>query len=458
MQKKSASLVVIKGRRRIGKTRLAEEFSENFDRYYKFAGLAPSQAPTSRDQKKEFLRLMKRQGIRSLGDDDWGNLLDDVAEACQKGKTLVLLDEISWMGHGDNTFLAKLKNAWDFGFKKNPNLILILSGSNSTWIEKNILNDTGFVGRVSYRLTLEELSLSDCNKFWGNQVENVSSYEKLKLLSILGGVPRYLEEIFPQNSAEENIKRLCFTKEGLLFHEFEDIFADSLSKKSEYYKVIIKQLAEKSSTLAELAKAIGRDRTGGDLCLLLDDLCHVGYVTQDNTWDLETGKESRISIYRLSDNYVRFYLRFIEPNKDKVLGDTMRSLPQGWDSIMGLQFENLVLCKKNRLKIYEQLGIPLESIIHANPFFQTKTTKREGCQIDFLIETKEGSLYVCEIKFKKEPIDSSVILEVQEKIMRLKRKKYTSCRPVLIHVNGISESVKSSDFFVKIIDFSTLLI
>ena len=82
----------------------------------------------------------------------------------------------------DKTFLAKLKNSWDLGFKKNPNLILILSGSNSTWIEKNILSDTGFVGRVSYRLTLEELSLYESNKFWGKYAENVSSFEKLKTL------------------------------------------------------------------------------------------------------------------------------------------------------------------------------------------------------------------------------------------------------------------------------------
>lgn len=457
MRKKSASLVVIKGRRRIGKTRLAEQFGENFDTHYVFAGLAPSRVTTSQEQKLEFLRQMKRQGIRSFGDDDWGSLLDDVAAACEKGKILVLLDQISWMGHGDKTFLAKLKNSWDLGFKKNPNLILILSGSNSTWIEKNILNDTGFVGRVSYRLTLEEFSLYESNKFWGKYAENVSSFEKLKILSIIGGVPRYLEEIMPQESAEENINRLCFKKEGLLFHEFEDIFSDSLSKKSDYYKIIIKLLAEKKSTLGEIAKAIGRNRPDGSVSEYLTDLCNVGFVTRDYTWDIESGKESKISLFRLSDNYIRFYLRFIEPNKEKILGDTIRSAPPGWDSIIGLQFENLILSKNNRLKIYELLGIPLESIIHANPFLQTQTIRRQKCQIDFLIQTREGSLYVCEIKFKKDEIDSSVTAEVKEKIKRLKRKKYMSCRPVLIHVNGVTETVKQSDYFVKIIDFGKLL-
>ncbi len=457
-KKKNASLVIVKGRRRIGKTRLAEQFAEQFDTHYVFAGLAPSLVTTPQDQRAEFLRQMKRQGIRSLGDSDWGDLFDDVAEVCKKGKILVLLDEISWMGDGDTTFLAKLKNSWDLKFKKNPHLVLIISGSNSAWIEHNLLNDTGFVGRVSYRLTLEELSLSESNKFWGKYAGNVSAFEKLKVLSVMGGVPRYLEEIMPEESAEDNIHRLCFTKERLLFHEFEDIFSDSLSTKSNYYKLIIKVLAQKTATLGSIAKAVGKDRSDGAIGKYVEDLCSVGFVTRDYTWDLESGKESKISLFRLSDNYIRFYLKFIEPNAEKILGDTMRGLPPGWDSIMGLQFENLILSKNNRLKIYEILGIPLESIVHANPFFQTQTARRQKCQIDFLIQTKEGSLYVCEIKFKKDELDSKVIAEVKEKIKCIKRKKYMSCRPVLIHVNGVSESVKKSDYFVKIIDFGALVL
>ena len=457
MKKKSASLVIIKGRRRIGKTRLAEQFGEDFDTYYSFVGLAPSKRTTPQKQKQEFLRQMKRQGIRSLEDDDWGSLFDDVAEACKKGNILVLLDEISWMSLGDETLLPKLKNTWDLHFKKNPRLILIVSGSNSTWIEKNLLNTTGFVGRISYRLTLEELSLSESNKFWGKYANHISAFEKLKILSITGGIPRYLEEILPQESAEENIHRLCFTKEGLLFHEFEDIFSDSLSTKSDYYKPIITMLADKKLTLAEISKALGKDRSDGTASGYLEDLCSVGFITQDYTWDLESGKESKVRLFRLSDNYMRFYLKFIEPNKEKILADTMRSLPIGWDSIMGLQFENLILSKKNRLKIYELLGIPLDSIIQAGPFFQTQTARKQKCQIDFLIQTKEGSLYVCEIKFKKDKLDRQVITELKDKIKRLKRKKYMSCRPVLIHVNGVNETVAQSDFFIKIIDFSKLL-
>jgi hypothetical protein len=116
---------------------------------------------------------------------------------------IVLFDEISWMGSKDPDFLGKLKNAWDLYFKKNPKLIFILCGSVSSWIDKNILSHTGFLGRISYRLTLEELPLKDCNQFWSSAGGQISAYEKLKVLSITGGVPRYLEEIKPRMSAEK---------------------------------------------------------------------------------------------------------------------------------------------------------------------------------------------------------------------------------------------------------------
>ena len=84
----------------------------------------------------------------------------------------MVLDEITWMGSQDPTFLPKLKTAWDRYFKQNPQFVMILSGSNSAWISKNILSSTGFFGRVSLRLLLEELTLPECNMFWEGQVWN----------------------------------------------------------------------------------------------------------------------------------------------------------------------------------------------------------------------------------------------------------------------------------------------
>ena len=92
----------------------------------------------------------------------------------------------------------------------------------------------------------------------------------------------------------------------------------------------------------------------------------------------------------------------------------------------------------------------------ANPFFQTKTARAPGCQIDYMIQTKFGTLYVCEIKFSKNAIDTAVIHQVQTKIDALKFPKGFSCRPVLIHVNGVTEEVIDRDYFAAIIDIEKM--
>lgn len=119
--------------------------------------------------------------------------------------------------------------------------------------------------------------------------------------------------------------------------------------------------------------------------------------------------------------------------------------------MMGFQFENLVL--NNREYIWRHLGIKPEDIVSENPFFQHKTTRQAGCQIDYLIQTKFSTLYVCEFKLSKHPIPVNVIAEVQGEIDRLKRPKGMSCRPVLIHVNGIDSDIEDADYFSEIIDF-----
>lgn len=456
LQKNSASLVVIKGRRRIGKSRLAEEFGKFFDKVFIFSGLPPEKKVAAQTQKEEFKRRLRELKIPHFSGDDWGDLFQSLANHVQRGKILIVFDEISWMGMKSPAFLGKLKTAWDLHFKKNSKLIFIISGSQSTWIEKNILNHTGFIGRISHQLTLTELSLAECNQFWKPFQNKISSYEKLKVLSVTGGIPRYLEEIQPKLSAEENIKRLCFEPEGFLFNEFEQIFSDLFAKRSYKYKKIVQDLVDGKEKFNDIVRTLKRKK-GGDISSYLKDLCHTGFVTRDYTWDIKTTKPSKHSEYRLSDNYIRFYLKYIEPNQEKIKSKGFASLPNSWLGILGLQFENLVLSSGNRLRLFELLEIPPEEVIWANPHLQTQNKQQKKCQIDFMIQTKYNTLYLCEIKFKKDKLDASILQEVEEKRKRLKIPKGFSVRPVLIHVNGVADSVLVADFFAKIVDYSELL-
>lgn len=451
---KAAKLVVIKGRRRVGKSRLAREFAKNFKRSYFFVGLAPTKGVLDQHQRNYFSAQMDQQEVIQSSSDKWSDLFLDVAKHCSEGQVLIVFDEISWMGGGDPTFLGQLKAAWDEHFSRNSNLVLILSGSQATWIDENILEDMNFVGRVTYPLTLKELALKDCNQFWGAQKDLIAPYEKFKILSVTGGIPGYLLRIDPKLTAEENIRRLCFDKSGSLVREFDGLFTYLISKRNKIYKQILHILMEKSVSQEDINNSLSKTKSG-DITRYLNDLSETGFITREYTWHIKDGSLSKLSRYRLSDNYTRFYLKYIDVNKSGILKGQIFNLPTSWHSIMGFQFENLVLSSSNA--IHEFLHIPLNEIICHGPYFQTETSTRKGCQIDYLIQTKYNIIYVIEIKFRDDVIGPSIIAELQEKINRLEKPKGFSCRPVLIHVNGVAKSVVESGFFSAIIDLSDFL-
>lgn len=457
--KKVSSLVVIRGRRRIGKSRLIKEFASG-KKYYEFTALPPTENTTKQSQLNEFSRqLAKQTELPEVVVDDWSKLFDLLASKVEKGRVIILFDEISWMGSKDPDFLGKLKNAWDLKFSKNPQLILVLCGSVSSWIQKNIISSTGFLGRISLKLTIEELPLKDCGRLLDQIGFERSISEKYLILSMTGGVPRYIELIHANYSALENIKRLGFKKDGILTDEFKFIFHDLFGRRGEICKRIVEFLAQGSAEFDVIAKELDY-YSGGSLSEYLEDLIISGFICRDFTWSLKSGKEStRTSKYRLSDNYVRFYLKYIYPklnqiNKNQFDDVSLVSLPN-WDGVMGLQFENLVL--SNRKEIYRLLNIRAEEIVMENPYFQHKTKAQAGCQIDYLIQTRYGTLFVCEIKFLRKEVDLSIIQSVKDKIEKMKTPSGFACLPVLIHVNGVSEEVVNEGYFFKIIDFSELL-
>jgi uncharacterized protein len=454
--KKSASLVVIKGRRRIGKSRLTDEFARRLPSYASlhFQALPPSARLTPAQEREDFAQQIARQlRIPPPRADDWNTLLWTLADRTAQGRYLVILDEINWMGLGDPTFLGKLKNAWDLHFSRNSRLILILSGSMSSWIVRNILHHTGFVGRVSLDITLSELSLPLCSLFWGEERHRVTAYEKLRLLAVTGGVPRYLEEINPALSADANIQRMCFSREGLLFTEFDNIFTDLFSRRNLTYRRLVSSLVDGPLDLDGIYRALGSAKTG-KISDYADDLVQTGLLARDHTWSLKTGSESKLSRLRLSDNYIRFYLKFIEPNRRRIERRTLSRLPN-IDSILGLQFENLIL--RNRHCVFERLDIDPNDVVYDNPYFQRRTQRQRGCQIDYLIQTRGRTLYVCEIKFSKSPVPASVITEMAEKTRRLSIPRNMSYRPVLLYAGELSAAVEESDDFTAKIDFGEFL-
>lgn len=249
--------------------------------------------------------------------------------------------------------------------------MLILCGSISSWIEKNILSSTAFLGRIHYVMTLNELPLLDCTQFWDNKHSHVSPYDQLKYLAVTGGVPLYLEIMNPKIPVDENIQALCFDRGGLLFREFDNIFHDLFDKRSDYYKNIVSVLVHEPTDMEGICRRLAI-ASGGVITSYLNDLVEAGFLSRDYGWSFKTGRATKSSRYRLSDNYLRFYLRYIEKQKDKIerghyQGHSLSTLPE-WSIIMGLQFENLVM--NNRPLIWKQLNLAPCDIVNDGAYFQ----------------------------------------------------------------------------------------
>ncbi len=246
---------------------------------------------------------------------------------------------------------------------------------------------------------------------------------------------------------------LCYHRESILYKEFDRIFSDLFAQRSDSYKKIVSACVGNNTTLNDISAALEMKK-GGTVSDYVDDLVKTGYLCRDETWNLTSKEYSKLGVYRLKDNYIRFYLKYIEPLSQKIERNEI-TRPPAWDTIMGLQFENLVL--NNRKAIKSLLSLMPEDIVIDNPYFQNKTTRHAGCQIDYMIQTKYNSLHVCEIKFSINPIGTEVIDQVKQKIAVLNASKRFSVWPVLIHVNGVTQGVIDAGFFSRIIDFSELL-
>ena len=460
-RKRSSSVVACRGRRRIGKSTLFREFARRTaDSYVEIEGLPPDKNMTNQMQLDNFISALASQtGCSMDAVPDWLHAFQRLEQQIDDTKrTVVLLDEISWMGGYDPVFPGVLRTAWETFLHRHDRLVLVICGSVSAWIKENILGNTGFTGRFSRDYVLPELSLAECAEFWGEAKERVSSREIFDVLSVTGGVPRYLEEIDPGQDANENVRRMCFMPAGELYKDFDAIFNPIFGLDVELKKKILCELVGGPLSAAELERAFELDRNGR-VSKSLKALKEGGFVADDPRLNPETGEQSRTSRFRLRDNYTRFYLKYVAPRKMQIeMGSynfvSLAALPD-WNAVMGLQFENLIV--NNAMSLLPFLHIGNVIVESAAPYRNMRrgSDAGSGCQIDLLIQTPRTA-YVVEVKRRRE-IGPEVMDEVERKIKRLPLRKGMMPRPVLVYDGELHPAVEASGFFDAVVPAQKLL-
>ena len=203
--------------------------------------------------------------------------------------------------------------------------------------------------------------------------------------------------------------------------EFDRIFHDLFNGKGTSCKKILDSLKDGMRSLSEVRKITGFPHSG-TLSSFMEHLIIAGFVQKQNLWSFKTNKPLKQSLYRISDPYMRFYLKLIEPNRNKIdldgfINTSISNLP-GFEAHIGLQLEQLLL--QNRNTLMKSIGINPTDVVACGPFRQSKTSTKSGCQIDYLIQTTTKNLFVCEFKFKRRELGSGIISSMQEKIRALK--------------------------------------
>ena len=461
-RKATSSLIACRGRRRIGKSTLIREFARRTSSaYIEIEGLPPDKKMTNQRQLDHFAEALAAQS------DAPNEPLSNWIEAFHRldgqidddRRTVVLLDEISWMGGYDINYPGALRTAWETFFHRHPRLVVAICGSVSAWIKENILDNTGFTGRFSRDYVLPELDLAECAEFWRSAKDRVSVREIFDVLSVMGGIPRYLEEIDPGLSAEENIRRMCFSTSGDLYKDFDAIFSPIFGEDAVLKRHVLEALADGPMSGAEISDRLELKRNGR-VSSVLRELKEGGFVSDDPGLNPETGKDMRTGKYRLKDNYTRFYLKYVQPRKTQIESGSFRfaslgTLPE-WNTVMGLQFENLIVNNAMSLIPYLHLG---NSIVEsAAPYRNARRDaegNKSGCQIDLLIQTPMTA-YVVEVKRKRE-IDESIISEMQGRVARLPLRRGMTPRPVLVYEGELAPYVEGSGYFDAVIPAAKLL-
>lgn len=394
IESKVSELVVVYGRRRVGKTRLIRQACGNQFSFY-ITGIANASVSQQlhnfyselqkHDPKNKNLRMGKNWAIAFRD-------LISYLERCKDKKKLVFIDELPWLDSHKSDFMSAFEHFWNHWATRRNDVKLIVCGSATSWLMSRLIrNRGGLHNRVTQQIKLSPFNLVETNEFIKAKRLNFTHYQIIEIYMALGGIPHYLDALQRGKSAAQNIDMICFAPNGRLRHEFENLYT-SLFRNSANHIAIVRALSLKAKgmTRDELLKA-SKLPGGGGLSKVLTELEESDFIIKY----MPIKNKCKASIYQLTDFYTLFYFNFMEKQKfDKsyswlnVIGTPRH---RAW---AGYSFEQV--CMMHVIQIKKALGI---AGVTTNVASWRSNSKNNKSQIDLLIDRKDQVINLCEIKF-----------------------------------------------------------
>ena len=384
-------LIAIYGRRRIGKTFLVRRyFNDKFSFYC--TGIYQG---TKKEQLGEFNRQLEHySGRKWKVAKDWFDAfaqLREYLESLTGNKPIVVfLDELPWMDTHKSRFIKAFEYFWNSWGATNNRLKLIVCGSATTWMRENVLSDKGgLYNRTTRSIYLAPFTLHETEQYLISRGIRWNRYQIAECYMILDGTPLYLQMLERGLSLMQNIDNLFFVQNAPLAREYDFLFR-SLFNEAMVHRQIIETLASKAVGMTRLELiAAAKIEDSGLLTKALRNLADCDFIRQYTAF----GKSERGTIYQLTDLFTLFHLRYVRGyrGQDEHHWQNMIDSPsrRAWS---GYSFEQL--CLHHIRQIKQKLGITgVQSDVYA--------WKGEGGQIDLLIDRRDQTINLCEMKFSQ---------------------------------------------------------
>ena len=426
MKASTAQLIIVYGRRRVGKTYLIDEYYNNAFAFKLTGAYKKSKVFQLENFAAE---LRQKSGTLQAVPSDWRGAFSQLREYLdslpRSEKQVVFFDEMPWLDTPQSDFLPLFEWFWNDWASTCRNLVFIVCGSATSWMADNITgNKGGLFNRQSCRIYLEPFTLRETEVFLESSGITWSRYEIAECYMIMGGIPYYLSLLNNSLSYTQNIDNLFFKKRGELWDEFEHLYKTLFSNSESHIKIVEALSTKKGGlTRGEIIRKTGLPANGA-LSKMLDNLESSGFIRVTNFY----GKKKKDALYQLSDYYTAFYYRYIKNNygKDEHYWSNAIDNParRSW---AGLTFEQL--CKDHILQIKHKLGI--SGILSEESVWYTHGDEEpgtQGTQIDLLIERRDRVINICEIKFS---INEFVIDKNYDMVLRNKLdtfRRMTNCK------------------------------
>ncbi len=423
-------LIVLYGRRRVGKTETLREFCK--DKPHVFFSCTQT---TDKVQLRNFSSRLLNEKIPAgnyISEfEDWEKAFRAVLDLpYEDKKKLLVIDEFPYMCRGNKSIPSVLQNLWDSLLRKS-NVMIILCGSAMSFIEKELLAEKNpLYGRATGIYKMKEMGFYDAIKFF----PDYSDIDKVIAYSILGGIPHYLRQWDQKLSVEDNIKKNILTKGCVLYSEVEFLLHQEL-RETPIYNSVIEAVAFGNTKLNDISQKSLVDDTS-KTSVYLKNLIELGIVAREFSVDAKIKEQVGVSrgIYRLTDNFFRFWYAFGFANYSQledgdVDGVYEYVIKPSLHEFASFAFEDV--CREFIAKKQIKNELPFRYAKMGRWFGKTtvRDTKKENgfriaeTEIDLLCIDRPGENYlVGECKFKGASFSYSEYLDTLAKLTPLKER------------------------------------